>query len=153
MSYVVNGDVATMSATIFACSHKFDNGVVVVNTTPHPITMVNTDGTPVGIPSSVPAGERSGKLLINARAEETPCGKHTVRTRFVGDDSAVAIIRAIQACFPEEHANGDLMIVGSIIAANTYTEVVGLVPAPGYERVPPAEKRMSCEKFNQGDAE
>lgn len=145
-------EVATMNAIILNCSHKFDNGVVVVNTTPHPITMVNTDGNSVVIPSSVPAGERSGKLLVNARAEETPCGKHTVRTRFVGDEFALAIIAAIQACFPEEHANGDLMIVGSIIAANTYADVVGLVPAPGYERVAPADKKMSCEKFNQGEA-
>ena len=51
-----------MNAIILNCSHKFDNGVVVVNTTPHPITMVNTDGNSVVIPSSVPAGERSGKL-------------------------------------------------------------------------------------------
>ena len=140
-----------MTTTIINCSHKFDNDVVVVNTTPHAINMLDTQGNLVIIPSSVPAGERSGKLVINARAVETASGKHTVRTTFVGDDSAAEIIKAIQACFPEAAANGDLMIVGSIIAANTYPEVVGMIPAPGYERATPAEKRMSCEKFNQGE--
>lgn len=134
------------------CSHKFQNGVIVVNTTPHPLTMLDMDGTTVSVPSSVPVGEKTGPLLINAKATETACGKHTVRTKFSGNDESLAIIDTIKGCFPEASENGDLMIVGSIIAANTYHDVVGMTPAPGYERVAPAEKRMSCEKFNQGDA-
>lgn len=40
------------------------------------------------------------------------------------------------------------MPVGSIIAAQAYPgQVVAMTPAPGFERVPPAEKLMSCEKF------
>jgi hypothetical protein len=42
----------------------------------------------------------------------------------------------------------DLIIVGSIIAAQAYPgRVVAMTPAPGYERVPPAEKRMNPHKF------
>ena len=40
------------------------------------------------------------------------------------------------------------MVVGSIIAAQAYPGlVVAMVPAPGYERRPPAEKRMRPDKF------
>jgi len=39
--------------------------------------------------------------------------------------------------------------VGSIIAAQAYPgQVVAMTPTPGYERVPPAEKRMNPDKFN-----
>lgn len=140
-----------MNTIITKASHEFSNGVVVVNATPHAITFLDGD-TIVSVPSSVPEGERTGKLVINARAIEEACGPFKVRTRFVGNDDGEAIIAAIKAVFPDEAASGHLMIVGSLIAANTYHDVVGMVPAPGYERVPPAEKRMSCAKFNQGEA-
>lgn len=39
----------------------FSNNVVVVNTTPHPVTMQDMDGTLITVPTSV---------LINAKAEE-----------------------------------------------------------------------------------
>lgn len=39
----------------------FSNNVVVVNTTPHPVTMQDMDGTLITVPTS---------MLINAKAEE-----------------------------------------------------------------------------------
>lgn len=40
---------------------RFSNGVCVLNTTPHPLTMEDTNGELVTVPTSV---------LINAKAEE-----------------------------------------------------------------------------------
>jgi hypothetical protein len=91
-------------------------------------------------------------LVINASAVEESCGSFTIRTRFVGNEAGEEIIAAIKAAFPEEAASGHLMIVGSLIAANAYHDVVGVVPAKGFERVSPAEKRMRCDLFNQGEA-
>lgn len=40
------------------------------------------------------------------------------------------------------------IIIGSIIAAQAYPgKVCAMIPAPGHERVPPAEKRMRTDKF------
>ena len=62
-----------------------------------------------------------------------------VKTNFVGDDSGKAVINAVPQC---------VLIVGSIIAAQAYPGlVVAMTPAPGYERVAPAEKRMNPDKF------
>jgi len=41
----------------------------------------------------------------------------------------------------------NILLIGSIIAAQSYPGVLAMVPAPGYERVPPAEKRMRPDKF------
>ena len=140
-----------MEKEILACSHRFNNGVVVVNTTPHDITF-DENGEEIKIMSSVPAGMQTGALVINARVEERAVGKHTIRSVFVPDEKALDIISSIKEVFAEDFANEDLMIVGSIIAANTYHDVVGMCPIPGSERVPPAQKRMACSKFNQGEA-
>lgn len=44
-------------------------------------------------------------------------------------------------------AGADL-VIGSIIAAQAYPGlVVAMIPAPGYERVAPSEKRMRPDKF------
>jgi hypothetical protein len=43
----------------------------------------------------------------------------------------------------------DVLIVGSLVSAQAYPgRVVGMTPAPGFERVPPDQKRMSIVKFN-----
>ena len=127
-------------------SHVFSNGVCVVNTTPHPLTFLDPNGEVVSVPSSGPAGERTGFAVINAKPTTVEVGPHKVWTRFDADPSGKAIIAAIR-----KELGSDVFIVGSLAAANAYPEVVGMVPAPGYERVPPAEKRMSAETFNVGD--
>lgn len=126
---------------ILGCSKKMSNGVTIVNATPHDLTFLDGD-TVVTVPCSVKEGEKTGPLVINARATEVPAGEHLVRTSFAGDETGEAIIAAINEALP------GAFIIGSIIAAQAYPgKVVGMTPAPGFERVPPAEKRMSIEKF------
>ena len=126
-----------------SCSHKFTNGFTVVNTTPHPLTFL--DGEEVVVVENNPS------VLVNARAVEERVNSSIVQTKFYPDGPGKEIVRDLIGTFREEWENQTLKIVGSVIAANAYPEVVGMCPAPGFERKPPQEKRMSCEKFNSGD--
>jgi len=82
---------------------------------------------------------------INARPVEEVVseegGVTFVRTRFVGSEKGEAVARqALQ--------DGADVVVGSIVAAQAYPGlVVGMTPAAGFERVPPAKKRMNPRKF------
>lgn len=134
-----------MKTIIQACSHRFSNGVIVVNTTPHPMSFLDANGEKVVIPTSVPAGERSGPLVINAKAVETQVGPYLVKTVFQPTPEGEAIIDAINAVYGSEE---NVMVVGSMIAVNAFPgKVVGMTPVPGFERVPPQDKLMRCDKF------
>ena len=133
-------------------AYTFSNGITVVNTTPHPITFQSPEGEIVKVPTSVMEGERTGYAVINAQSVEKEIAPHIVDTQFVPSDQARVIINEIKSQFADQDKEGNLIIVGSMIAANTYPEVKGMTPVPGYERVPPDQKRMSCEKFTQGSA-
>lgn len=115
---------------------RFSNGVRVINTTPHPITFLDGDRI-VEVP---PSG-----VLINARPVEEVVreGAPTlVRTAFVGDPESEEALSRIEKEYP------GVLVVGSIIAAQAYPgRVVAMIPAPGFERVPPDEKRMRTDKF------
>lgn len=118
---------------------KFGNGVCVLNTTPHPLTMQDTDGELVTVPTSV---------LINAKATEKAVDDLFVETVFVGTPEGKEAIRDIEGTYAKTGCSDRLIIVGSIIAAQAYKgKVVGLCPVLGYERVAPSEKRMRCDKF------
>lgn len=118
---------------------RFSNGVCVLNTTPHPLTMQDTNGELVTVPTSV---------LINAKAEEKAVNDLFVKTVFVGTSEGAETIRDIEGTYRETKCTDKLVIVGSIIAAQAYKgKVVGLCPVLGYERVAPSEKRMRCDKF------
>lgn len=119
----------------------FGNGVLVVNTTPHPVTIQDINGSLRSVPQC--------GVLINAKAVETQVSDLYVSTAFVGDEEGRKIIADIQEWFDEIHIPGErLVILGSIIAAQAYPgQVVAMVPVPGYERVAPAEKRMRCDRF------
>lgn len=118
---------------------RFSNGVCVLNTTPHPLTMQDVNGELITVPISV---------LINAKAEEKAVNDLFVETVFVGTPEGTEIIRDIEGTFKGTGCSDRLVIVGSIIAAQAYKgKVVGLCPVPGYERVAPSEKRMRCDKF------
>lgn len=117
----------------------FKNEVVMVNTTPHPVTIQDVDGEIVSVPSS---------CLINAKPIEERVDYLHVRTKFVGDDVGKQTIKDIKETFIASKLHGTLIIVGSIIAAQAYPgEISALCPVPGYERVAPSEKRMRCDKF------
>ena len=118
---------------------RFSNGVCILNTTPHPLTMQNTDGELVTVPTSV---------LINAKAEEKAVDNLFVETVFVGTPEGTETIRDIEGTYAETNCPDRLVIIGSIIAAQAYKgKIAGLCPVPGYERVAPTEKRMRCDKF------
>lgn len=117
----------------------FGNNVAIINTTPHSVTIQDTDGTPITVPSSV---------VLNAKAEEKQVSDLFVKTVFVPTEEGKAIISEIKKAFKSQIGTGTLVIVGSMIAAQAYPEdVVAMTPVPGYERVKPAEKRMRCDKF------
>jgi len=111
----------------------------IINTTPHPITMQNQAGM---VYTVEPCG-----VLVNARPVEEPAGIHPsgaelVRTRFVADPASEEALSRLEA------ENPDAIVVGSIIAAQAFPgRVLAMVPAPGFERVPLAEKRMRDDKF------
>ena len=111
----------------------------IINTTPPSITKMGKDGNVYTIePSGVP---------INARPIEESAGFHTsgaelVRTRFAADEASEQALTRLWSWEP------GCYIVGSIIAAQAFPgRVFAMVPAPGSERVAPAEKRMRDDKF------
>lgn len=122
-------------------AEKFKNGVVVVNTTPHDVTLQDLDGTLKQVPQC--------GVLVNAKAVETQVNDLYVSTVFVGDEAGKQTIADIKRWFAENSKTGErLVILGSIIAAQAYPgDVVAMVPVPGYERVAPPEKRMRCDRF------
>jgi hypothetical protein len=113
--------------------------MLIINTTPHPITMQSREGR---VYTVEPCG-----VLVNARPVEEhsgihPSGAELVRTRFVADPASEEALSRLEA------ENPGAIIIGSIIAAQVFPgRVLAMVPAPGFERVPPAEKRMRDDKF------
>ncbi|MGB9804648.1 hypothetical protein [Desulfofundulus sp.] len=113
------------------------NGRTYINTTPHPINF-DCNGEIVTVP---PSG-----VVINASPKEEVVavrdGVELVRTVFVGTPEGHARLDEIEEHFP------GAFVVGSIIAAQAYPgRVLAMVPAPGFERVPPDQKRMRLDKF------
>lgn len=114
------------------------NNKVYINTTPHSITLRDETGTDHVLP---PSG-----VLINARPVEEPAGERGgiefVRTRFVADEDSANFLAELEKIYP------GAFIIRSIITAQAFPgRVLAMVPAPGFERVPPAEKRMRADKF------
>jgi len=109
-----------------------------VNVTPHPIVFRSENGEKFTVP---PSGR-----MCSARPVEKEVRKENgisfVTTSFEGDEKGWEEIREIRA------GNPDAIIIGSIISAQAYPgEIVAMTPAPGFERVSPAEKRMNPLKF------
>lgn len=65
----------------------FGNNVAIINTTPHSVTIQNTDGTPITVPNSV---------ILNAKAEEKQVSDLFVKTVFVPTEEGKAIIADIK---------------------------------------------------------
>lgn len=113
-------------------------GRIYINTTPHEIVLRDEDGVDHTVP---PSG-----VLINARAVEESVGGRDgvefVRTRFVADEESARVLDELERQYP------GAFVIGSIIAAQAFPgRVLAMVPVPGFERVPPAEKRMRADKF------
>jgi len=109
-----------------------------VNTTPHQITFL-VNGEDVVIP---PSG-----VLINAAVDEEIVVENGImfsKPRFVPEPASEAILQELVREYP------DILVLGSIIAAQAYPgKVLGLCPAPGFERVPVQDKRMHASKFTR----
>ena len=109
-----------------------------LKTTPHELSFLDSKGELVVIPAS--------GILINAKPVEklvmTENEVQYVTTVFQSNDEGSEILNQISAESP------GTIIIGSILAAQAYPgKVVGMIPVPGFERVPPAEKRMRLDKF------
>jgi hypothetical protein len=113
-------------------------GRVYINTTPHSVTLRDAQGLDHTVE---PCG-----VLINARPVEESAGGRNgvefVRTLFVADEQSAEYLKNMEALYP------GAFIIGSIIAAQAFPgRVLAMVPAPGFERVPPDQKRMRADKF------
>jgi hypothetical protein len=89
---------------------------------------------------------RSGLIIYGRSVDEAagthPSGAELVRARFDASEYDKSKLDQI------EKQNPGAIIVGSIIAAQAFPgRVYATIPAPGFERVPPAEKRMRDDKF------
>jgi len=110
-------------------------GVEFINTTPHPINFLSEE---TGKEYQVePCG-----VILSATPEEKDfqfSPVKLVKTIFKPSQEGLEFLKTI----PQ-----GVVVVGSIIAAQAYPEqVVAMTPAKGFERVPPAEKRMNLFKF------
>ena len=126
-----------------------------INTTPHRITFLMPSGLTFEVD---PCG-----ILINATLIEQDImeyedvvpswtsgriwgyrreGLTLVTPTFVASLSEEEKLAKLERDYP------DAIIIGSIIAAQAFPgRVLAMTPAPGYERVPVNEKRMSPTKF------
>lgn len=110
-----------------------------INTTPHSCRFQGKNGEVFEVQ---PCG-----VVISARPVEVEAGVHPsgctlVKTIFEADPASEQALQEL------ERANPGAIILGSIIAAQAYPgRILGMVPVPGYERVPPEQKRMRVDKF------
>lgn len=117
----------------------FSNGVTVLNTTPHGLTFQDVDGQLVQVPTS--------GVLVNAKPMEVEVETHMsgvtfVETKWTQDEESLAFLNWMKENHPQT------LVIGSAIALQAYKGlVVGMTPVPGFERVAPADKRMSTTKF------
>lgn len=119
-------------------------GVELVNATPHPIMFIDEEGKEFVVP---PSGYK-----LNARGEEREAQKvgeiEIVETAFRPSEDGLEELKEI-----EEKQDSEYLIIVSAISLQAYKSfsqrVVMMTPAPGYERVPPSEKRMNPKKFSR----
>ncbi len=121
---------------------ELPNGLTIFNATPHSIRFWREDWDDVIIVDS--------DVIISASPLEIPVismvglnqpnyeNIWVVRTKFQPNKAGWDTI---------ENSNADV-IIGSIIAAQAYPgKIFAMIPCKGFERVPPAEKRMRPDKF------
>lgn len=113
------------------------NEVTIFNATPHAIRFWRKDWDELV--------EVESDCVLSAKASEEVVDIHNgvtfVKTYFMPQKD-----EAYQKAFNAFKSGA--IVVGSIIAAQAYPDiVVAMTPAPGYERVPPSEKRMNPDKF------
>lgn len=114
-------------------------GVTFASVAPHEMRLRWPDGEEFVVP---PSGVVVNAAPVEENAGLHPSGATLVRTRFVVSEAEEAKLAAVEAKHP------GAVVLGSIIAAQAFPgRVLALVPVPGFERVPPAEKRMRADRF------
>jgi hypothetical protein len=110
-----------------------------VNATSHPLNFRNSDGSEFEI---APSG-----VVLNAKFQEEAAGTHP---------GGAMLLRSVPVASPEELAKLEALeqeypgalIIGSMIAAQAFPgRVVAMIAAPGFERIPPPNKRMDPSRF------
>lgn len=111
----------------------------IINVTPHVLNFRNQDGSEFEV---APSGVVLSATPADTEVGVHPSGAQLVKVRFVGGDEANSQLSLLEA------ANPGALIVGSMIAAQGFPgRVVAVIAAPGFERRPPAEKRMRADRF------
>jgi hypothetical protein len=137
---------------------KLPNGLKVFNATPHPIRFWREGWEkPVEVkPDEVISADVKEKLAGYIPCPT--CGRKVEHEYDCPNNVPSTPIKTVKTVFNPTDAGGEIIrrakeggadvIVGSIIAAQAYPgQVVAMTPAPGYERVPPAQKRVNPDKF------
>ena len=117
--------------------------VKIINTTMHPITFQCADGSLVVIPPTP-------EYVINAEIDNSETHhddrRHAdfVTPRFNADRSIARALENFLDAYP------DVILAGSLIAAQAYPRLIcAMIPVPGFERVPPDQKRMDPHKWTE----
>lgn len=134
----MNNDIIKAASAVYG-------DVVIYNTTPHTINFKDGE-TEFSVGT-----DRTGEMVVNAKAISTEVapGSGLFRTEFRRDEMGVNILEEIEVFHNNHYPGKKMRVVGSMIAMNAYPgQIVGMRPAPGFERVPPAEKRMNPREFN-----
>ena len=115
--------------------------VTLANCTPHPIRFQTYDGIVEIEPSGYTLPATPQERFVHRWGSVS-----FVTTTFQTSDAVWEDIHRIR------DIEDSIIIIGSIISAQAYGEsVVSLVPVPGFERKPPAEKLYHADKFNTFD--
>ncbi|MCK9541156.1 MAG: hypothetical protein M0R03_03900 [Novosphingobium sp.] len=109
-------------------------GLKMVNTTPHPINFLSEK---TGEEYQV---EPSGFILNATPVEEVIQNESVtyVKTVFKPTEDGIEFLSSLSL---------DVIVVGSMIACQCYDRACAMTPAKGFERVPPAQKKMNLFKF------
>ena len=114
-------------------------GVKIINASPHPINLGFEGEEEIVIlpPSGFIVSATPHEELVSNDGLVTK-----VTTRFLGNDEVRKDLKELRMITHK------VIVISSIIAAQAYPgSVMAMVPCKGFERVPPAEKRMRHDKF------
>lgn len=111
---------------------------MLINATPHDLVMIDQDGTEFTLsPSGYTLKAETAAVLLREQD-----GIQFFATSFSKDANTVRDLMEIRAQYP------DAVIVGSIVAAQTYPEdVVALITTPETIRAEPSKKRYYAYRF------
>ena len=143
--------MVTQVAGLLTATTKEINGIRFLNTTKHYIKLRSADGVDHVV-------EPSGFVVnagISEFSHEPPLHYNRIEASFVEPEflEEEEVHQCIQMYLDVENIGGrghrpPVVMLGSIVAAQAYPGLIcAMIPYPGFERVPPAEKRMRIDKF------